>query len=211
MEQETLFTSAKWDILNSLSKAKKSPIELADQYNTSVSNISQSLRFLELGGLVKSERISNRDRGQPRVIYSLNSDKAFVIVAAGNFSGKKMLDLDTHKNIMLKIWFYDDKVIQAFLEEAYFKVKKLVPDLKGLFFDRRTSDIRLLLISKEKTTEKKTGSKESSNAANLPKDFDFEFNGLTRKISFKYSSEKEIEEFSAYVYALYDPDNVQGK
>ena len=50
MEQETLFTAAKWEVLKSLAENSKSPIELAEASNTSLSNISQSLRFLELAG-----------------------------------------------------------------------------------------------------------------------------------------------------------------
>jgi predicted transcriptional regulator len=82
MEQETLFTSAKWNILKALALEKKSPLELAEIANTSMSNISQSLRFLELANIVKSERISNRDKGQPRVVYSLANDNAYLIITA---------------------------------------------------------------------------------------------------------------------------------
>ena len=82
MEQETLFTAAKWSVLKSLSFEKKSPLELAQANNTSMSNISQALRFLELAGLVKSERVSNRDKGQPRIIYSIAKDNAYLILTS---------------------------------------------------------------------------------------------------------------------------------
>ena len=74
MDQETLYTAAKWDILQHLADRKLSPIELSRLTGGSLANISQQLRLLDMAGIVQSERVSNRDRGQPRVLYSLAQD-----------------------------------------------------------------------------------------------------------------------------------------
>ncbi|MBU0472258.1 MAG: nickel-dependent hydrogenase large subunit, partial [Nanoarchaeota archaeon] len=90
MDQETLFTGSKWDILKLLEQKKMSPIELANASGTSTANISQQLRFLEIAGIVKSERISNRDKGQPRILYSLAGNSSFLISVAPGFVNKKL-------------------------------------------------------------------------------------------------------------------------
>ena len=90
MEQETLFTASKWDILKILSSGSKSPLQLAKLSNTSVANISQQLRLLEMAGLVQSKRISNRDKGQPRLLYSLAGNHSFLIASTQDFVDKKL-------------------------------------------------------------------------------------------------------------------------
>ncbi|MEM2139161.1 MAG: ArsR family transcriptional regulator [Candidatus Woesearchaeota archaeon] len=78
MEFETLFSSTRWEILKTLSEKKLSPIELADKLKTTSANISQQLRLLELAGLIKSEKLSNSDKGKPRIVYSLAGDFSFI-------------------------------------------------------------------------------------------------------------------------------------
>ena len=68
-------------------------MELASSLNTTSANISQQLRLLELGGLVKSEKTSNVDKGKPRVIYSLAGDNAYLIYAGQDFANKKLVSL----------------------------------------------------------------------------------------------------------------------
>ena len=89
MDQETLFTGSKWDILKLLEGKEMSPIELAKESGTSMANISQQLRFLEMAGIVKSKRISNRDKGQPRIMYSLTGENSFLIMVTPGFVEKK--------------------------------------------------------------------------------------------------------------------------
>lgn len=196
MDYETLFTSAKWDILRSLAKSKKSPIELAEQAKTSVSNISQSLRFLELAGIVKSERIGNRDKGQPRVIYSLASESAYIILTAKNIVDKKAIKLDDHKKMLLNVWFYEDEAMHPFLEAAVLSMEEHMEDIEGLFLDKTSlSEIKLMILMKEKA-----GKKEF-------KELSMRRNGSTRKIKFATITREVLAKSADNYYAIHNPQN----
>ena len=65
MELEGLFSGTKWDILRLIAKEPRNPLELARVLGTSIANISQQLRLLEAAGLVRKEKVSNRERGKP--------------------------------------------------------------------------------------------------------------------------------------------------
>jgi predicted transcriptional regulator len=135
MEQETLFTSSKWDMLKCLESGKKSPLELAKEVNTSIANISQQLRLLELVGFVKSERISNRDKGQPRVIYSLINNFSYLVIASAGFVDKRFMKLDDYQKTILKIWFLEDKDLAYYLEKYFWSVEPLFNKVDFLCVD----------------------------------------------------------------------------
>ena len=195
MEKETLFTSAKWNILRALSTGKKSPIELAETANTSMSNISQSLRFLELAGIVQSERISNRDKGQPRVVYSLAKDNAYLIVTATGLVDKKLLELDEHKKIMVSIWLYDQEAQHPFIEKAYLNIQEHLPIIQGIYLDKTSlSELSIHITFKE-------GKKKDI------KPISAEHNGLSRKVTYKSTTKEAIQKDKDSYYALHDPKN----
>jgi predicted transcriptional regulator len=197
MDHETLFTSAKWDVLRALANSKKSPIELAEQANTSISNISQSLRFLELAGIVKSEKIGNRDKGQPRVVYSLASESAYIILTARNSVNKKTIKIDDHKKILLNIWFYDEEYLHPFLEAAIKSLEEHLGDISGIFLDKNsTTELKILISLNEKS-----GKKEF-------KDMSINKNGLTKKVKFIIAS-KELLAKSDNYYVIHNPNNLQ--
>ena len=123
MEHETLFTSSKWDILKSLEKGSRSPIDLANETKTSVANVSQQLRLLELAGFVKSERISNRDKGLPRILYSLSDNFSYFVVSAPGFVEKKFLKMQDYQKVTMKIWFVPDSSIHYYLEKFFWSIE----------------------------------------------------------------------------------------
>lgn len=186
MEQETLFTSAKWNILKALALEKKSPLELAEIANTSMSNISQSLRFLEIANIVKSERISNRDKGQPRVIYSLAKDNAYMIVTAEGFVEKKLIEIDEHKKTMIRIWLYKDQDKHKELEQAYTALKENIENIDAIYIEENT-DLTLRIIYK----------KESEKTPNT-----------TSKITYKKITPDEVKKTPEKYYTLYDPQKI---
>lgn len=197
MEQETLFTAAKWSVLKSLSFEKMSPLELAEENKTSMSNISQALRFLELAGLVKSERISNRDKGQPRVIYSIAKDNAYLIITANSFVDKKLIEIDEHKKAILKIWFYENGSMHFFLEKAFENVENKLDSILGIFIDKNSlTEIKLLIVLKD------------TNAKLDVKDFSVKNNGISKKISYKTATLESVKKGSELLYPLYDPQNL---
>ena len=152
MEQETLFTSSKWDILKCLEKGKKSPIDLATEANTSIANISQQLRLLELAGFVKSERISNREKGQSRIVYSLAGSFSYLIVTSNDFVNKKFMKLEEYQRTILKIWFIEDPVLQYYIEKYYWTIEHLLDKVDFLCVeldDPKTIKVHVITDSSE--------------------------------------------------------------
>ena len=196
MDQETLYTAAKWEILKVLATEKKSPIELAESANTSVSNISQSLRFLELAGIVKSERLGNRDKGQPRVVYSLASDNAFIILTAKNFVDKKQIKVDTHKKALLKIWFYENESLHQYIEQGFLNIEENLNSIKGIFLNKNSvSEIKLHIVQND------SSKKEF-------KEITAKYEGISKKVKYVISTEESIRKDPSSHYAIYDPQKI---
>jgi predicted transcriptional regulator len=182
MEQETLFTAVKWEILQALATGRKSPLELSEINKTSISNISQSLRFLELGGLVKSDRISNRDKGLPRVIYGLNGDKAYLIVASEGFATKGFVDLDAYRKARLRIWLFENRALQQILEQALEQLKDSLEKITYLALDKTAlPEIKLLFSGDIKT------------------DISITISGSDRKLKMTKISGQDLKKMNAYV------------
>src|SRR3989344_7343405 len=123
MEMESMFTEQKWNILRELSSEKASPLQLAEKLNTTMANISQQLRLLEASNLVKKEKIKNRDKGKPRTLFSLTHDHAYIIPTMSNFAEKKLLKVEDHHRIILKIWFLVNPDLHSPLEKIYWKIE----------------------------------------------------------------------------------------
>lgn len=174
MDQETLFTGSKWDILKLLEQKKMSPIELAKESNTSMANISQQLRFLEMGGIVKSERISNRDKGQPRILYSLAGNNVFLIMTAPGFVNKNNFELTNRKKALMKIWFYERKENQYFIEKAFQKIENKLSNIKSVSVDRSDfSNITLTVESNNSSLQKELTDLQLTNSEGIKKTVKF--------------------------------------
>jgi DNA-binding transcriptional regulator GbsR (MarR family) len=130
MELELMFSDQKWNILKCLSEGKYSPIQLAEKLNTTMANISQQMRLLEAANLVKKEKIKNRDKGKPRALFSLSDEFAYMIPTMKGFAQKKLIKVNDHQKIMLKIWFIEDASVQNAIERAYLKLKPWLKDIK---------------------------------------------------------------------------------
>jgi len=105
-------------------------MELAAEINTTSANISQQLRLLELGGLVKSEKTSNVDKGKPRVIYSLAGDNAYLILSSPNFTDKKMISLSPYHNFMMRSWFLENSEHHPLMSQVYLELKDNLKKIK---------------------------------------------------------------------------------
>ena len=123
MDHETLFTATKWDILKALEGGPQSPIELAKQLNSSLANVSQQLRLLEMAGVVSSKRISNRAKDKPRILYSLSGNMSYMIATTGSFVDKKVLQLSDYNKIIMRIWFLEKPELRYVLEKAFWKIE----------------------------------------------------------------------------------------
>ncbi len=134
MEHETLFTATKWDILKLLESGAKSPIEIAKATNSSMANVSQQLRLLEMAGVVSSKRISNRDKDKPRILYSIAGSLSYVIATSDNFVDKKLVSLSEHNKVILKIWFLEDPQVRYALEKVFWQIEPHFASLNKLCF-----------------------------------------------------------------------------
>jgi predicted transcriptional regulator len=202
MEQETLFTASKWDILKILASGSKSPIQLAKLSNTSVANISQQLRLLEMAGLVQSKRISNRDKGQPRLLYSLVGNHSFLIASTQDFVDKKLLKLSEYNKVILKIWFLDNHQLHYYLEKAFWGIENKLTENDLLLFDTNQSgDISLIIVSDNADLKKELKKTSIKNPE-----------GVFKTVSFNVKTKAELKKLCegnwSNLYALYDPSNM---
>ena len=147
MDQETLFTGSKWDILKLLGQKKMSPLELANKSGTSMANISQQLRFLEMAGIVSSQRISNRDKGKPRILYSLSGNNSFLISVAPGFVNKGLQSLNEREKAILKIWFYNNPEYKYYVERAFLSLDKHMQEIDAVGLDESGSGITLTVVT----------------------------------------------------------------
>jgi len=127
-----VFNNGKWDIIKDLSDKKLSPLQLAQKYNTTIGNVGNQLRILEAFGLVKKEKVSNRDRGKPRTLFSLAYDCAFLASASKGFANRKLLKMSGYHDTILKLWYIDNEKLHYPLEKFYWKVEDYLSEMKGL-------------------------------------------------------------------------------
>lgn len=137
MELESMFTDQKWNILKCLSEDKFSPLQLSKKLDTTMANISQQLRLLEATNLVKKEKIKNRDRGKPRTLFSLNNDCAYLISAMGSFADKKLLKVNEHHKVILRIWFLKDIDAQYDIEKIYWNLRSKLSDISAIIWNNK--------------------------------------------------------------------------
>ena len=201
MDQETLFTGSKWDILKLLGQKKMSPIELAKKSGTSMANISQQLRFLEMAGIVTSQRISNRDKGQPRILYSLSGNNSFLISVAPGFVNKGLQSLNEREKAILKIWFYEHRDRKYALERAFYSLDKYLPEIEGVGLDSSNGSngtLTLTVVSNNGLANKGL----SDMKIDQP-------NGQKETVKFKVVKQNELKQPNKY-YGIYDPQILFG-
>jgi DNA-binding HxlR family transcriptional regulator len=139
MEHETLFTTSKWLILKQLEAGPRSPLELAKVCSTSVANVSQQLRLLEMAGLVTSKRISNRDKDKPRILYSLTGNLSYLVATTDQFVDKKVLRLTDYNKIIMRIWFVEKPELHYVLEKAFWKIEDHFEKISFLAFNKEST------------------------------------------------------------------------
>lgn len=130
-------------------------MELAASMKTTSANISQQLRLLELGGLVKSEKTSNSDKGKPRVVYTLSSDSAYLILTMPGFAEKKMLTLSTYHKFMMRAWFLENTEHHQLAGEAYEILSDGLASIDLIAAQSSGSILSLYLVMKKGFTPKK--------------------------------------------------------
>jgi len=172
MDIITLFTEQRWNILKSLSEDKYSPLQLAEKSNTTMANISQQLRLLEASNLVKKEKISNRDKGKPRTLFSLSEDYAYLISATNGFADKKLVILDNFHKALFRIWFLEDHNLRNCTEKFLWGIEPYIGNIDLIIIKNEGNYVKVLIASKNsKSIDKKIKDVTIKNQNNEPKDF----------------------------------------
>ena len=148
METETLFTSTKWEVLKALSDEPKSPLQIAQTLNTSIANVSQQLRLLELAGLVWKRRLP-REKEDRRILYSIKSQKLYGVLIAKKRAQKSFIDLDERKSALLSAWMIDDPYYQKIVERTIIEYEAQLQDIDIIAFRQDKPEI-LIVSSKIK-------------------------------------------------------------
>ncbi|HLD97559.1 MAG TPA: helix-turn-helix domain-containing protein [Candidatus Nanoarchaeia archaeon] len=154
MELATLFTEQRWNILKHLSDEKLSPLQLANITNTTIANISQQLRLLEAANLIKKERLPNRDKGQPRTLFSLSEDYAYLILITDKFAGKKLVKLSRNHIHLLKILSIDNAAQREKILEAYLQIREHIGSIHAMAVDSSSTNADLLVAADNKISGK---------------------------------------------------------
>ena len=144
VETETLFTSTKWEVLRALSVEPQSPLQLARTLNTSIANVSQQLRLLELAGLVWKKRLP-REKEDRRILYSIKSQKLYAVLIARKRAQKSFIELDYRKAAIISSWMIDDPYYQELLESIISEYSGKLKDINAIAF--RTDKPEILLVS----------------------------------------------------------------
>ena len=151
MEIEPLISGSKWSMIELLSEKSQSPTELAAKTGTSLANISQQLRLLEIAGLVKKERRGSKEKGKPHMLFSIASDSAYLVSICGGFSEKKLIPADAHHKAMMRIWLLTKPEMHESLERFCLDAERA-----GITAVAASPDSKKIIVTaKDKESEKR--------------------------------------------------------
>jgi DNA-binding transcriptional ArsR family regulator len=153
MEIEPLISGSKWSMIALLSEKSQSPTELAAKTGTSLANISQQLRLLEVAGLVRKERRGSKEKGKPHMLFSLASDSAYLVSICAGFSEKKMIPADAHHKAVMRIWLLTKPEVHASLERFYLDAEKGISGISAIAASPDSK--KITVIAKDKESEKR--------------------------------------------------------
>jgi hypothetical protein len=150
MELESVFLDSKWSILVELSQGPLSPTELAKRTKTSIANISTQLRLLEALDFVEKEKLNNVGKGQPRKLYGLKKEYAYLILGTKFMIGKKLIKLDPSNMPFFNIWFLHDSEAPYIFLKLYLEYEKQFLESSSFgFVGLKDNEIEILMIHQE--------------------------------------------------------------
>jgi hypothetical protein len=148
MELESVFTDSKWQILTELSHNALSPSELAKKTGTSLPNISTQLRLLEALDFIEEEKLNNVAKGEPRKLYSLKKDFAYLILGSKTVIGKKMFKLDTELKFFFSVWMINDLNAPHLLIKLYIENEHIFKESLALgYLAIKGDELEILVIT----------------------------------------------------------------
>jgi DNA-binding HxlR family transcriptional regulator len=168
METETLFTTTKWSVLQTIAKKPSAPLEIAKALGTTTANISQQLRLLEAAGLVAKTRISNSEAGMPRALFSLTRDFAQLNVVTKGLAKKKLITLSPLQVVISRIWLLEDLFIINPLTVFFSTHQRIWEKHTALYFEG-TSKKEVILIGDGPTSETKVSTNDGTITIKIKK------------------------------------------
>ncbi len=157
---KNISSESKWKIIEVLAKKEMSATELAKQFRTSPSNISQQLSELESLGMIKKTGIKKGAR-RPFVKYSLDKGFVFFAEALPKEARKIFLEADENIKTHLRIWSIPQKEFHYFVESFWWELQNYLDDMISFAIfgsvakgnAREDSDIDVLLIAEKNIKE----------------------------------------------------------
>ena len=204
MELGTLFVDQKWNILNCLADGDYSPLQLAEKTQTTISNISQQLKLLEAAKLVQKKKVSNRDKGKPRSVFSLSDDYGYFISVSKNFASKKLVSLTEYHKAIMKIWTISDSKLHQTLAAYYLGILPSIKEFDCVFLTQRGTDVSFNMVY--------NGSKDAARLASKLQDTAKNTGNCVTINNYKFDTfrpKKMVDGKSDFVI-LYDPGHLFG-
>ncbi len=147
MEIESVFVDSKWRILTELAHSSLSPTDLSKKTGTSMANISAQLRLLEALDFIGKEKLNNVGKGEPRKLYSLKKEFAYLILATKSVIGKKMFKLDQESMMFVSVWMIPDSYAPYLLVKLYFNHEALLKDSTSIgYLGMRGEELEIVII-----------------------------------------------------------------
>jgi len=188
LEIEGLFSGGKWSLIKHISKKELSPLQLSEIMQTSVANVSQQLKLLELIGLVQTRKLPNRERGKPRTLYSISHDHIFIISALKNFAKKSFIKATPVQSAISRILCYDDINMHYSLMKLFWHLESQLEGISAMYFDKNSN---VMVVATPKPSSIKV---TAVNFKNSP------------KISVKVVADFKSKVLSVSQYPIYDPN-----
>ncbi|RLE42640.1 hypothetical protein DRJ48_03090 [Candidatus Woesearchaeota archaeon] len=193
MELEGMFSSSKWSIIQLLAEQELSPLQISEILNTSVANVSQQLRLLELLGIVSARKIPNREKGKPRTLYALSNDYVYVISALKNFAKKNLIKATPMHSAVARILCIKDSQLHYPLMKLFWMVEPQLANIQAMFYDSNTSTFHII---------------GSSLKLKLQNSYTFVYDGTKHTINVRLEPELRLERLKQGMYLVYDPKHM---
>lgn len=132
MEAETILTGARWNLLKLIANHPRTIKELAELTNTSMANIVQQLRILELAGVVRP--IKRRlGRGKPSTLYTLGN-KAITIAITPFYAEKRVITPTPLESAILRLMMINDSNRLTLLRKILSLDKKILSKIDAIIY-----------------------------------------------------------------------------
>jgi DNA-binding transcriptional ArsR family regulator len=157
MELDSFLVEKRWEILRILANSPSSPIELAEELQTTVSYVSQQLKLLEAMGLVKKTRTGASEKGKPRSVYNISNELVYITLLTHENSSKKQIYLTPHHKSIMNIWLLDDITLHYPIEKLFWKLESFLGEIDGVFIEQGFVP-KVLILSESKNLKAKIDS-----------------------------------------------------